>query len=570
MTRQYRAQKFKSLQEKQISSYLTTHWNDFFSETVKLPHDRHNIYPLTNRIHSILGASDEKMCSRYIRHLQTTLKDIDADLADPNLRVHWGIDPDQQVKEIHFHHDLREDKVGFLIRFEDGTSLVCFPPEFDAISPVLYDKTQKMTRLPPDYDQEPYEAASGNQYCKAFSIEELQLYVSTRVNATIPSEIQGVVIDREALKRKVFSILIDQTQPLDQKKTIIKNVIENYRDYILEVISHIQTDLKEDDESMNHKFGLSPDYKIAAIKFLGDETHKKGKVPLLITFSNGSQREIQLVYKPRSMIAEDVLYSQNGSLFQAAGLPTYHIHDKGSHGYAEFLVNTKEDNTFDSEEELLRYLAAFKDIDQVLQPLNAQDLHGENIITRSKEAHVIDGEVILGPQDPRPSQNVMDPSNKTMWCFDLTRGNRIWLTPALAQRLKLPTFEEAEMGEALCLYKYLEQLPESRFLESHPNLEDKIAQVKDILSQHAHRYVPIATADLVYLIKIDIDEGCEQFIKRLKDTFAGDKLEFITEVEPAIRARFKTDVMNNDVPFCYYLPSRGECFYGDLLIGRKM
>ena len=106
-------------------------------------------------------------------------------------------------------------------------------------------------------------------------------------------------------------------------------------------------------------------------------------------------------------------------------------------------------------------------------------------------------------------------------------------------------------------------------MHDYPHLEERIENLKVLFSSHSHRYIPIGTSDLMFIVMQETEIAHALFVQKLKEAFERDNLVFNEESEPVLHQQFEKDFLNNDLPLFHYLPSRGECLYNGIVVGYK-
>ena len=267
MARQYEETEFEFSRKLKVADYLKMHWNIFFKDVPCLSKTGHNPSKLAERICPILSHADgPQKCFDYLRELQKALKQIDQDLSDHGLREYFGLSPEQLPEAIYFHYDAVEQRMTFLLEFEDGTGLIYFPSTMEAVTPVLDDRSY-MIHLPLSFVIASYTSALGNRYCKTLNLSQVEKEAHLWVEQMMVSRLGNIEVDLSHTKAKVFSVLVDGKQPLDRRMMITKNIVDNARSYVEEVVKKVSADL-ETDEIFRQKFGLSIEDQIVRIEFL--------------------------------------------------------------------------------------------------------------------------------------------------------------------------------------------------------------------------------------------------------------------------------------------------------------
>lgn len=544
-----------------IQDTLQAQWHRIFTQNVI--NRLNNRQCLAKKIEYLLinlppGTEPKNFLVLYVRAVQIFLTTIRTETSTLHFKQHFQHLENTTIAEVNLvsHEDNQE--LAFLIRFTNDKSIVCFPPNYMNASPILDDSAISIVQLP--LEEDGFRVTEeGNQYYRALTDEEITATARAEVEA-IDFQLGDIEINREYLTKKIQFILSDHRQPLDQKRQIIEQVKQDAVNYIHQTIDHIQQDLATD-ENFKTAFHLYGDELLKKIEVLGQETHNSGKTPLLITFNNGKR----IVYKARSLKTESLICSnQQYSLFSHAHLPTYTIIQKGSYGYAQYLENLPNENLFETEQQIDQYFAKFIQMDKIISPLRGSDFHSENVVTQNKAPYLVDTEVVMGPI---PAETLLAAKDsQAAWVFDENSHNRIWLTIELANEFGLQTNQDLPDGAEFCDFF------KDKFDRLHPQIPEisqKIQRTRDFLSHFRHRIVAIPSAPLSQFIKMSSEKGFREFLKQLRNDLPQHSLVFIEENIPSIQRQFDIDVQHNDVPIFYYDCQREECFYQNILIGRK-
>lgn len=135
--------------------------------------------------------------------------------------------------------------------------------------------------------------------------------------------------------------------------------------------------------------------KVSIIKLAGGDPHRDGKIPLIVTFINGTK----IVYKPGSLLIDQALFGSER--ISAANLlsspqqkvPSYRIEPTDpTYGDMEFLETELPDTKAD-------IIGIFKSIGANMAMsyfFGLDDLHKENFILQKDKIQLIDMEVVTG------------------------------------------------------------------------------------------------------------------------------------------------------------------------------
>ncbi len=400
----------------------------------------------------------------------------------------------------------------------------------------------------------------------------VQKFVADHASRLVPSSCCDNPGNRKILSDRIAQILLTHAdQPEALRAQIVKNAIRNFKDHLTSSVARIKEDIKNDADFQS-AFGIRPTDTIIRIQVLGCETHNKGKNPLFIELSSGKKN----IYKPRSLISEKLLCGGRGSAFALVGIRgVYPVCDRGGYGYAEWLENRKEENTFASREELEEYFSQFALIEGVASFFGVSDLHQDNVITRRKCPCLIDTEVIAPVDCEAYSTNLLG-DGVSGYCPASDSKNRFWMTRGISavheKNLKIADdpldafYVSREMGIHHVLFDPTAKKRTAEYLETFAG---ELTSLREELSRHTHRIVLIKTCQLDYLIRSNPDESFDEFYTSLVKGL--NSYAFTQTVDrDTLKRQFIEDVMNNDVPVFYYCPNTGEVMYGRHVVGRKV
>ncbi|TVR97574.1 MAG: type 2 lantipeptide synthetase LanM [Wenzhouxiangellaceae bacterium] len=156
---------------------------------------------------------------------------------------------------------------------------------------------------------------------------------------------------------------------------------------IADAVRHFQQD-----RDQLTQLGLTrDDQRLIGIRALGEESHDRGRHPLLLEFEGGHS----LVYKPRSLGMEATWQWALGELTQQTGDPLSQqpaLLDCNSHGWMQTIVRqaAKDDAALE------RYFQRFGLQLALAHAMGVGDLHSENVIAVGDEPVMIDCEVFVG------------------------------------------------------------------------------------------------------------------------------------------------------------------------------
>lgn len=387
--------------------------------------------------------------------------------------------------------------------------------------------------------------------------------------------------NQQFLARKIAAVLLSHARSPEIKKKILLNIFSNTKEYLSRAASCIESDLLDNLE-FRKAFDIPIGSKLSHLQILGMESHNKGKNPLYVEFTHKDQK-IKIVFKPRSMIAEQLISSTEDSLFKQLDLPTYQVYNKDNYGYSEWLENKREENTFSSKDEIADYLKLFCKFDTLFSHLQISDLHFENVIVK-KKPYFID----LEAQSPIPVEKLntgLFHEDAGGLYFNAQTKNRIWPEKGLVsddayEELERPDFDMVHSKTIFdelglldeIIYPAIEEKAINRNLLSQKE-RGAIASVNTQLKLRPHRIIFLQTFMLLFCIKFEIKDGFKQFLDGIMFSLKDWGYDTTFDIEK-LKEQFTKDVMNNDVPIFYYLPpendsSPGKIYYGDCCFTKR-
>lgn len=363
------------------------------------------------------------------------------------------------------------------------------------------------------------------------------------------------------LTKKLTDILISD-RDIKANKYIVTNVLSNLEESFNTLLNRINQDRGIIKTILN--FDVD---QINLVDFLGDETHNKNIGALKL-----SSDKAAIMYKPRSMAAENFICNSNNSLFsqlntiiRSSKLPfpkeelgTYTILDQGAYGYCQFLENNLEENMINSKEEVVDYIKKIYLLEIFAKQIGLADLHQDgNVFVVNKCPVVTDGEAVLQPLH-------------SMYNTALLSGTNAGLKPKKANRI---FDKEGKLVSALEMYPILKSLIEDKEFQTaiEKLLEDNavkkcIITCKEQLSASRHRLVFQNTQDLKKLIDApDPIEASENFLGVLQAELAKYCSQLNQNHIENIRNKFIEDFQNNDVPVFYVDKDRCVYYYNILI-----
>jgi len=379
---------------------------------------------------------------------------------------------------------------------------------------------------------------------------------------------------KKYLSDKILSVCVRRMSP-EVKKTIIENLTADAKELLMTAEKRAKADLAG---GRLDRLGINRGATIREIIPLGDESHYEGKIPLKITFSDGKS----IVYKPRSMLPEQVLFDSAEGLFKEVGFGTYAVvcnTDEGGHyGYADFIENRVdiEENTVKTPEDLHRYVEKLCVLDQIGEILGLSDFHNKNIMTQGLDPKVIDAEVYLTP--PGVETGMWDNcfGHGAGVIFDAGTGtdkkyegtNRIGFDSSFPKRnlfkytmteenLRKVGIDRSEIQSGCVISK---------------KVGSAIEAAKEKLQTLPGRFVLIDTKalnDQMRSLDPTDSDSVEDLVKLIRHSVSDFKgIEFAEDSVGAIRDQIKKDALHNDVPAFCHDSTRQEILYNGIVIGK--
>ncbi|MGE3535280.1 MAG: DUF4135 domain-containing protein [Parachlamydiales bacterium] len=367
------------------------------------------------------------------------------------------------------------------------------------------------------------------------------------------------------LSSKMFAILSNKKDSPKIKSETCVNVISNFIRLFEDFEKRLNCDLYVCDD-FKTIFNVGPQDTILSVKILGDETHNKGNVPLLIKFKSNSDEAIKkVVYKPRSTLPEEMVCGKGKGLFAALKMDsfTYHVLNREEYGYAQFLENKFDENIINDPSQLEEYARKLVFLDKLAVKLGLSDMHSGNLITSFLAPCPIDMETILLPVDAlKYATGVLD-GFQAGYKFDPETKNWIWI----AEEEGTGVLDEGDSMNALMCAKERIRVSESEKMDAFiDSFSVQIAECRKALSKQAHRIVLIHTDELKAQFKEGLHSAENLFVRELKMGLSDWNFEADPAAESCIRAQFQEDYRNNDIPIFYFDSVSGIVSYGDIPI----
>ncbi|KPK32484.1 MAG: hypothetical protein AMS24_04190 [Chlamydiae bacterium SM23_39] len=358
-------------------------------------------------------------------------------------------------------------------------------------------------------------------------------------NKIIPITIEDNDVDKQLGTdlSKMVSEHVDHKEKIDLftknflfRKKQMKKKMEN----MLIFLKEVKNNLNKINETIIKNFSKFDKQKhfnevSFSLKFLGGDSHKNGKSPLLVTLSENYENTdpLKVVYKPRLAKTDYLIIEMFKQLNQlkkkrsvCIDLPTYNIlcFDDLDVSIWEY-IEGEIPKSFDSQY-IYNYIDSYinslenknaaknqlKRLESVCKKIGVTDLHYENVlfVKKSNEFVPIDLEVIM-------------------------QGEETWLYPKNIKNLNLPELNEKE--------------------------NTIINQCKEKLQKQNCRFLLLSTGNFIsaynYIFLQD---------KILKDTIKKlNKIKGQTLQENKVKKFFKEDMKKRDVPF--FISSEGIIYY---------
>ena len=375
------------------------------------------------------------------------------------------------------------------------------------------------------------------------------------------------------ITQKILHVFDHNTKDTSIKMTMIRNVLSNFNTMIKEVEKRFYHSRSSNELS---SLGVLPNESLSKIQILGVETHNNGRLPVC-ALTTGSRK---LVYKPRSMLPENLICGKNGSIYEDLDLDTYEIvccsDDAGEYGFCEYLENSQKENTVETVDDLRTYLKKVVMVEAIAEKLGISDLHFQNIITCSKTPFITDAECFLNPEGTQiPAFEEVIGFGRV---FSLNLGdkhptigkNRVWFSEALLSQLPpaLRKLTETKLSKELLstLGLKIEEIDFDLSLA-----EQRIDQAKIELEKKLSRFVSFSTKSFDSIMQFcpkdhnNLRIGAQIILDELRQYGCVP----LSSVEESIAEGFRKDVLNNDVPVIYYSATDGRVFYHGTVIAQK-
>lgn len=166
-------------------------------------------------------------------------------------------------------------------------------------------------------------------------------------------------------------------------------------------VAELATRLDRDEAILRERFGVEG--SLTAVEPLATDTHADGRVPFRAAFESGA-----VVYKPRSVGGESLLYRASERVVDRAGLgpidPPATL-ERDGYGWVEHVAHENPPD----ETALDRYYRLAGATVCVAYALRVTDCQFENVVADGRRPVVVDGETALHPP-PRPTATPTDAS----------------------------------------------------------------------------------------------------------------------------------------------------------------
>ena len=189
----------------------------------------------------------------------------------------------------------------------------------------------------------------------------------------------------EQLRSPELALAILEEYPVLARQLVTQ--VDNWVEFSLEFLRH----LVDDWELLRETFALGSDPgEILEIAGNAGDSHRSGHSVQIVKFTSG----LRLVYKPRSLKVDEHFQDLLSWLNERGSHPAFRVMkivDRGSHGWAEFIVP----EACTSEEQLRRFYERQGAYLALLYALEATDFHCENLIAASEHPVLLDLEALF-------------------------------------------------------------------------------------------------------------------------------------------------------------------------------
>ncbi|GKU26677.1 type 2 lanthipeptide synthetase LanM family protein [Clostridium folliculivorans] len=220
---------------------------------------------------------------------------------------------------------------------------------------------------------------------------------------------------------------------------ISSNMIQNYFDYIQDIIINTESEIKDLDRIFlsNGKLGEIKDIEVS----MGD-VHCDGKTVAIIHFQN-----VNVVYKPRDMkldlqFQEFLKWVNSKNIIEGIQLSITKIHTTKNCGWMEYV----EQIECDSQEKVNRFYTKSGILLGILYCFNAVDFHFENIIAHEEDPVLVDLETLFHPKITDKSAKNKDSGFQTAIEFIYQSVAKIGLLPTRMRVRKDDKIQSIDVG----------------------------------------------------------------------------------------------------------------------------
>ncbi|MBS4167620.1 DUF4135 domain-containing protein [Parachlamydia sp. AcF125] len=442
------------------------------------------------------------------------------------------------------------------------------------------------------------EIAITQAYIKDKKFSEAEKYVEKIVDTFLSSNEIVKQLGEESresfsahLAKRIYDVASIPGASKSSQIKMVENILSNFSSFLGQIKRRAETDSRKGKLAY---LGVEGNARLTEMVALGKETHCKGKIPFKLIFSNDEER-VELVYKPRSMLAELLVCDEQRGLLKNFGFGTYKVLDyeeegEGSdrfYGYCDLLKNEREDNTLDSREELHDYFTKLCMLDKIAEHLGISDLHYQNILVSNKSPYLIDLEVFLIPNFETATSCIFSKEDGAAYYFDASDGeepslqglNRLWFTANYQEEV----FKGQSRGQLN--YRITEEhlrlaginvdtlaetidMPEACVGEDY---EERIEEIRQSLEQGRGRFVLMKTSELLGAYRVidpSQEEAVEIFLDDIKKEVEKLHFTFHSDNVDQIKAQIREDFFNRDIPVFYYDSQTSCLYYQDVIIGR--
>lgn len=369
--------------------------------------------------------------------------------------------------------------------------------------------------------------------------------------------------NKDFLIDKIASFLKNSQAPEEWNKQVCQNILTNFIKDLQLVARRATTDCQTISFRKDFDFPGAVPSVVMSITVLGKETHNQGKNVYLIVLA---ERKRKIVYKPRSMLPEKLIYHSEHSLFAKAGLGTYTVYSQKQqnrseeYSYCDFLDYSEEGSTFHGVDQLKSYYEKIVKIEGFAKALQLTDLHAENIIIHNKEPFIIDMEAILQPRTRQFNTGLLSGNYAGAYEFTSESCNRLFLDEMwIPEKAKVDLENRLTSKTLEAMILYWDDLVNENLKFALKNHSKHIEEIKKKLTPEYVRVIPIQTSDLKNVLYLPLDAAKENLLKDLSRGL--HELGFQLINRKCVKKGINQDLLNNDIPIFYYCAAKKAIFY---------